>query len=151
MLFLVTIISLSFLGCKALLSSLAFLSSGPFVWVLSSSILRIVPSILQGGQSKYLSLWWDSSGRSWFREVFSFVADTLFLFFLSSLLVWLCPLPTPPSTCMFPFLRAFWFFLYLQFYSFCCLSFVTFYYKHGTVFYAKFHSYILTAYPYCLY
>ena len=31
-------------------------------------------------------------------------------FFLSSPLVWWCLLPTFPSTCKFPFLRAFWFF-----------------------------------------
>ena len=61
--------------------SLAFLSSDPVVWVLPSSILRMVPSILQGGQPRCLSLWWDFNYRIWFREVFLFFWDTLFIFF----------------------------------------------------------------------
>ena len=40
-----------------------------------------------------------------------FVWVTLFLFSLSSLLVWRCPLPIFPSLCYFHFLRTFWFFL----------------------------------------
>ena len=36
-----------------------FLISGPFVEVLLWFTLRIVPSILQGGQPRYLSPWWN--------------------------------------------------------------------------------------------
>ena len=62
-------LSMPSLWCK----ELAFLFSDSLVEVLSLSILRIVPSILQGGQPRYLSLWWNSCCRTWFLEVFSFV------------------------------------------------------------------------------
>ena len=64
-------------------SSLAFLFPGSFVGVLLSFISWMVPSILQGKLPRCLSLWWDSCSKAWFREVFSFVWDTLFknLFF----------------------------------------------------------------------
>ena len=39
----------------------------------------------------------------------------------------------------------------LLFNSFCCFSFPTFHYEHGTFFYAKFHSYIRAVFSYCLY
>ena len=45
----------------------------------------------------------------WFRVISSFSWDTVFyLFFLSSPLVWWCPLPIFPSIFKFPFLQAFW-------------------------------------------
>ena len=42
---------------------------------------------------KCLPLWWNFCCRVWFLEALSFVCCTLFLFFLSSLLVWQCLLP----------------------------------------------------------
>ena len=42
---------------------------------------------------------------------FSCSSEILFLLFLSFPLDWWCPFPIFPSTCNFPFLRAFWFFL----------------------------------------
>ena len=42
-------------------------------------------------------------------------------------------------------------FLIWQFYFFRCFSFSHFFYEHGTFFNAKFHSYILVVYSYCLY
>ena len=60
-----------------------------------------------------LSFWWDFCCRAWFQEVFSFVWGT-FSFFLSSLLVWWCPLLIFPSTCNFPFLQVFSLFLELS-------------------------------------
>ena len=90
-------------------SDLAFLSSRPFLEVLSLSILRMVPSILQWGRPRYLSLWWDSSYRAWFWEAFSFVWDILFQFF-SFITSW-CLLSIFPSTYKFLFLRVFCFFL----------------------------------------
>ena len=47
-------------------SKWVFLFSGPFVEVLSSS-LRMVLSILQGVQPRYLSLWWDFYYVVWFQ------------------------------------------------------------------------------------
>ena len=73
---------------------------GPFVEVLPSSTLRVVPSILQGRQ---LSLWWGFCCIVWLLWY-------PFKFFLSSPLVWWCPLPIFASTSKFPFLRFFsWF------------------------------------------
>ena len=62
-------------------SSSTFLSSGPFLWVHSLSIFRMVPSILQGRQPWCLSHWCNLCSRVWFRETSSFVWGTHFLFF----------------------------------------------------------------------
>ena len=48
----------------------------------------MVPSILQEGQPGYLSLGGDFSRKAWFREVFSFVWGTLFLFYFSFISAW---------------------------------------------------------------
>ena len=78
------------------------------LWSISSSTSKMVPRILQGGQPRSLSLWFYFCYIVWFPVVFSFSRETLFkFFFLSSPLVWWCPLPIFPSTCKFPFL---WFF-----------------------------------------
>ena len=84
----------SFLGIYSLstsflpyASSWVFLFSCPFVGVLLWSTLRMVPSILQGGQLRYLSLWWDFCYVVGFQVVSSFCWGILFfflLFFLSS-------------------------------------------------------------------
>ena len=89
-------------------SSWVFLFSSPFVEVLTST-LKMVPSILRGGQFSYLSPW---CYLAWFPAVFSFSWSIIFIF-LSSPLVWWCPLPLFLSICKFPFLRAFRFFLNL--------------------------------------
>ena len=48
-----------------------------------------------------------------FQEAFSFVRKIIFLFFLSSPFAWRCPIPVIPSTCNFPFLQSFFFFVNL--------------------------------------
>ena len=65
---------------------------------LSSMVTSSLPpsfldtySISQRGKPRCLSLWWDSDCRAWFRVVF--VRDTFLSLFLSSPLVWWCPLP----------------------------------------------------------
>ena len=95
-------------GERAYVPSLVFLFSGAFVKVLPSSISRMD---LTWGTAQLFTPLWDSCYRVWFRD-FSFVWDTLFFkAFLSSPLVWWYPLVIFPSTCMFPLLRLFWFFL----------------------------------------
>ena len=74
------------LDIRSCASSLTFFFSGPFVWVLVLSILRMVPSIFEGWLLRWLSLWWDYCHRVCFREVFSFFKGILYLFFLSSCL-----------------------------------------------------------------
>ena len=82
-----------------------------------------------------------SAAKAWFREVFSY--EILFLIFLSSPLIF-------PSTCKFPFLQTFWFFLNL-----IVLFLLSFVFFRSTLlllfFYAKFHPCILTVYSYCFY
>ena len=56
------------------ISSLAFLFSNRFVEVLPTSISRMA----QRGTIPVFILWWNSCCRAWFREIFSFVCDTLF-------------------------------------------------------------------------
>ena len=72
-------------------------------------------------------------------------------FFLSSLLIWWCQHPIFLSICSFPFLQTFWFFpdllvLFLLLFVFSHFSLWTW-----SFFYAKFYSYILALYSYCLY
>ena len=107
------------LACKALI----LLSSGPFVTVLPLSVLGIVPRRLHGDGQGGLFLWCDFCCRVWFWEAFSFVWSFLFLFFLSSPLVWWCPLVIFSGTCNFPFFNRSNSFLIWQFYSFYYLSF----------------------------
>ena len=58
-------------------SSLIFLSSVPFFWVLLLSILSMVPSILKERQPRCLSFWWNF----WFRLVWSRSSEVLFCYF----------------------------------------------------------------------
>ena len=58
--------------CKALCIVGHFLFSDQFVDVLLSSTLRMILSVLRGGRSIYLSLWWDSYNVFWFGVVFRF-------------------------------------------------------------------------------
>ena len=97
-------LSMSSLECKVLCIVNSFLFSGSFVEVLPSSISK-------WSQVSYKE---NSAGVytfdeiPWSQEIFSFAWGTLFFFnfFLSSPLVWCCPLPIYPSTCRFPFLRS---------------------------------------------
>ena len=68
------------------------------------------------------------------RKVFSFIWDTPLLFYLSFPLIWRCPLLIIPSTCNFPFLRVFWFFLdfVLLFLRLFVVFFSTSRYLHST-------------------
>ena len=92
-------------------SSLVFLFSGSCVEVLPSPTSRMVLSILQRGQFRCLSFWWDFCNVVLFWIVFSFSSATLLKFFLSSLLVWWRLLPIFPSTCKFLLTKNFDFFL----------------------------------------
>ena len=56
---------------------LVFLFPSPYVEVLSSSILKMVVSILRGWLPRYLFLWWDFCYRVRFRQFFSFSWNTL--------------------------------------------------------------------------
>ena len=104
--------------CCALSST--FLSSSPFKWVFPLSTSRIVPSILEGQiffLQSYITI--NFPGRLRYSFYISI------LFFLSSSLVWWCPLPILPYTCNFPFPQAFWFFLDL---TVLLLLFLVFFY-----------------------
>ena len=93
-----------------------FLSKGPFVWFHPLSILRIIPSIIQSGQSTCLFLWWDFFCRAWFPVVFSFVKGNLFWF-----LFHLCLMVSPSNILKYLFSGHSDSFLIWQFYSVICL------------------------------
>ena len=62
-------LSLSSLGYNASCIVIRFLElSRPFVEVFTSSILRMVPSILQGEHIRCLFFWWYSYCNAWFSE-----------------------------------------------------------------------------------
>ena len=63
----------------------------------------MVPNILRGGQTRYLSLWEGSCSRVLSRVIFWFFWDTLFQFFLSFPLV-----SISANIFRCPFLQAFW-------------------------------------------
>ena len=91
----------------ALLSTFVF--SASFVWVPLLSIWTIVPSIFQEELPMCFSFNEIYAAELGFEKLslkYSFL-----IFFLSSPFVWWCPLPIFPSTCNFPFLQAFRFFL----------------------------------------
>ena len=144
-------------------SSSTFLSTGPFVWVPPLFILRMVRNILQSGLSRCLSLWWGFCYRDWFRKVFWFVWDTLFL--LSFISSWMIKSASNiPKTLEISFtsdvLILSWFGCSLTsaicFYSTVhhvrggSLSFSTIHHVLCKFFYAKFHPYILAEYFYYL-
>ena len=99
-------LSMSSLRCKALCIVISFLALWHISWSYSLVHFNNGPEYL----TRCLSLWWDFCCRALFREGFSFVGDTLSLFFLSSPLVWWCSLLIFPNSSNFPFLRAFCFF-----------------------------------------
>ena len=79
-------------------------------------------------RSKYLSLFsLKDSLVSWFSffcwQLLGLVFQVIFLFFLSSPLVWWCPFLVFFGTCKFIFQQAFWFFLDLA--VLCLLLFVS--------------------------
>ena len=82
------ILSVSSLKCKTLCIIISFLVLCCICWSsLPPFISRMVPSILQGEQSRCLSLWWDFYNIVWFRVVFLFSWDTLLNLFFSSPLI----------------------------------------------------------------
>ena len=86
LLFLTHIVCLSHLwDVRPYASSWVFLFSGSFIEVFLSSTLRMVPSILRGGQLRYLSLWWDFCYVVWFRVVLSFSWICFFIFYFTSI------------------------------------------------------------------
>ena len=103
------ILSKSSLGCKDLCIIISFL---PFVEVFPSSISRMVSNILRGKLPRCLSPSWDeiSAAELNFKKL-SRLSKILKTKILSSLLIWWCPLSIFPSTCKFPFLLVFLFFL----------------------------------------
>ena len=151
LLFLTHIVYLCHLSDVRPYASLVFLYSGPLAWILTSSILRMVPSILQDRQPRFLSLWWDFCSKAWFRDIFLIVWYILFLCFsFISTCLMICTSNIPIFVILL-FPKCFDSFLILQSCSFRYLSFSAFHYKHGIFFYATFHSYILAVYSYCLY
>ena len=98
------------LDVKLWASSSTFLSSGPFVWVPPLSISRMAQvSYKEDCPGVFFNE--ISAAENWF-QVFLFIWDTLFLFFLSSLLVWWCPLPIFSHICDFLYLQTFRFSLF---------------------------------------
>ena len=91
-------LSISSLGCKAFCIVISLLSFALFFEVLPSSILRIVPCILPVLPPRCLYLFM----KFLLGSLVSHSSELLFKFFLSSPLVWLCPLPIFPSICKFP-------------------------------------------------
>ena len=77
LLFLAHTVSLYLWNVRLYASSWVFLFTGPFVEFLLLFTLRIVLSILQEEQLKFLSLWWDFY-VVWFWEVFLFSLGFLF-------------------------------------------------------------------------
>ena len=103
------------LGCDGLCIFISFLVFRSLCLGSSLVCFRMVRvSYREGAAQVYFSFM-----RVWFRKAFLFVWGPLFLFFLSSLLRWWCQLPTFPSTCNFPFLQTFCFFLDLAVQFFC--------------------------------
>ena len=102
---------MSSLGRKTSFIVINFLVLRSICWSSSSFISRISSSILQSALLRCWSFWWDSCCSAWFPVVFSFVCDTLLVFFLHLHFVWWRLLPIFLSTCKFTFLEAFWFFL----------------------------------------
>ena len=67
-------------GVRPYASLLAFVSSGPFVEVLPSSISRMESSILRGRKPRCLFLWLDFFYVAWFWVFFSFLLFYLFIY-----------------------------------------------------------------------
>ena len=74
-----------------------------------------------------------------------------FLFFISSPLVWWCPLPIFPSTCKFSFPQSILIFVGLVVLFLLLCVILASPYLQGAFFYAKFHSYVLTVYSHYMY
>ena len=101
-------LSISYFGCKALCFVVSFLD----LLFICSSLVHFkngLEKLTRGTVHVFIPLM-RFLLQSLFREVFSFIWYTLFLFFISSPLVWLCPLPISPNSRGFPFLLEFWFF-----------------------------------------
>ena len=88
------------------------------------SILKIVLSILRGGQPRCLSFWWDFFWRILFRKNSLVRLRNSLVFFLSYPLVWWCPLLSAYNFLFYEHSDSF---LIWLFHSFCYLWFSTFY------------------------
>ena len=84
---------MSSLRCKALCILIKFLILWSISLNLSFVYFKNGPKYITREPTRCSSLWWDFYCRVVFWEVFSFVWSILFIFFLSSLFVWWCPLP----------------------------------------------------------
>ena len=102
------------------------------------SILRMVPSISCDNCSTVCSFDEISAAELCFKKS----SHSLFLNFISSLLVWWYSLPLFQSTCNFPFLLAFWFFLDLAILFFLLFFFFLFSLWTWYIFLCWFLSYI---------
>ena len=103
-------------------SSLVFLFSRPFVEVLLSTDVRMVPSILRRGQLRYLSLCWDFLNVVFFRAVF--LLKNSFLIYSFIFACWWCSLPVFLSflfsecVLIFPLIWLFRSFRHLSYFTF---------------------------------
>ena len=142
---------MSFLECKALCIVINFL----VLWsiCLSSpplSIKRMILFILQQRlPNVYLFDEFSASELSF--ESFLVFLRYAFLFHPSSLFVWWCQLVIFPSTCSFLLFMRPNAVLIWQVHSFCFFLLSHFSLFAWYIFNAKFHSYILALYLYCLY
>ena len=133
LLFLTHIVILHFLDIRPYSSSWVFLFSNPFIKVLLTSTLRIVPSILREGQSRYLSVWWKFCYVLWFRVVFRFPGVFFYFSFIYECLVMFASIiPKYLEVSFSPSVLVFSWFVY--FYSFRYLLFPAFHFEHGTFF-----------------
>ena len=98
-------LSISYLGCKALYIIMGFLLHLSISSSSSHVHFKNCPEHLT--RTRRLSHCWDFCYIVCIREVSSFSWDKHLNFFLSSPLVWWCPLPVFPNIFRFPFLRAF--------------------------------------------
>ena len=156
-LFIVTVICLFLFFCVCHISDVKpyaiiinFLSFGPFLWVLPSSISRIVPSILQAGQPKCLSPWWGSYCRAWFRRSFfvRLMYSSCYFFFYLRLID---GIHFQYSQVLIGFLfsvRSSSFFIW-PLHSFSYLFYFRFLSLAWHIFYVKLHSHILPVYSHC--
>ena len=104
-------LSTSSLGCKALYIVISFLVLWSICWSYSFVDLKNGPEYLTRAIAQVFILLMRFLLRILLSSNFLVLLRNYFLFLISSLHIWWCPLPIFPSICKFPFLRAFWFFL----------------------------------------
>ena len=129
---------MSFLGCKALCIIMSFFVLWSICWGSSMGHFKNIHEYLTRGTAQVFIPLMGFLLRSLVSSSFLVL---LFKFFLSSLHLWLCPLPIFPSICKFScslsILRAFWFCLDLAVLFLWSYVVSTFHYKHGTFFHGN--------------